>query len=369
MKILIVSLLKRKITSKITASRPRIIFDLVSRLIARGHKVSILGTGDSFVPGAEIIPVIPKSFIEMGAYENPFYAETGFLVKMAKILEKIGNKFDIIHNHTYPEFINLLVVDKLKKPILTTIHAQMTPEIDEVLSYFNGIKNSYLVSISYAHKKLAKKTKIWKVIYNGVDTNLYAFKEKKKDYLLWIGRLSQARDKKGNFLDPKGVRWAIELARATGSKLLLSGNVEDIEFFERDVKPYLSKKIQWIGPVSKEQPLTKKEVAKLMQNAKAYLMTINWYEPFGLVMAEAQACGTPVIGFDRGSVSELVLDGKTGFVVNPKKGILGLKKALEKIEQVKPIDCRKWVEKKFSLEKMVENYEKAYKQIISFYKK
>ena len=281
------------------------------------------------------------------------------------MLEKVGNQFDIVHNHTYPEFINLLVADKLKVPILTTIHAQMTSQLDEVLSQFNALKNCYFVSISHAHRKLVKKTKIWKVIQNGVDTDLYKFYPKKGNYLLWIGRLSKAKDKRGNFLDPKGVRWAIRLAKKTSSKLLLSGNVEDPEFFKRDVKPYLSSKIKWIGPVSFEQSLSKKKVAKLMQKARVFLMTVNWYEPFGLVMAESMSCGTPVIGFDRGSVSELVVDGKTGFVVKPKEGIEGLKRALRKIDKIDPKDCRVHVEKNFSLEKMVTNYEKVYKEIIN----
>ncbi len=363
MKILIVSLLKRKINSQITAARPRMIFDLVSGLLKKGHKITILGTKNSVVPGAKIIPVIPKSFSEMGPFENPFYAHTAFLTKMAKILEKIGNNFDIVHNHTYPEFINLLVADKLKTPILTTIHVQITPELDEVLSQFNALKNCYFVSISQAHKKLAKKTKIYKTIYNGVDTKLYKFYSKKDDYLFWLGRLSKAKNKQGNFMDPKGVRWAIKLAEKTNSNLLLSGNVEDRKFFEKDVKPHLSSKIKWIGPVSTEQPLSKKEVVKLMQKAKAFLMTINWYEPFGLTMPESMSCGTPVIGFDRGAVSELVVNGKTGFVVKPKQGITGLKMALKNIDKIKPMDCRKHVEKNFSLEKMVQNYEQTYKEI------
>lgn len=361
MKILIVSLLKRKIAPRITASRPRVIFDLASGLANRGHKVSVLGTGNSSIPGAKIIPVIPESFLEMGPFENPFYAHNSFLAKQAKILEKIGNNFDVIHNHCYPEFFPLLVSENIKTPILTTIHAQMTKELDQTLSLF---KKSYFICISKAAKRLAKKTKIYKVIYNGVDTNLYKFSPKKDDYLLWLGRLGKAKDKNGNFIDAKGVRWAIKLARETDSKLLLAGNVEDIEFFNRDVKPYLSRKIKWVGPISKEQPLSKKQVVKLMQKAKAFLMTVNWQEPFGLVMAEAQSCGTPVIGFDRGSVPELVYNGKTGFVVNPKEGIRGLKKALKNINKIKPEDCRGNIEKNFSLEKMVENYEKAYKEII-----
>ncbi|GAI04287.1 unnamed protein product, partial [marine sediment metagenome] len=190
---------------------------------------------------------------------------------------------------------------------------------------------------------------------------------KKEDYLLWIGRLSCAKDKKGVFMDPKGIRWAIKLAKETNSKLLLAGKVEAPGFFERDVKPYLNKKIKWIGPVSPEQSLTKKEVAKLMQKAKAFLMTVNWQEPFGLVMAESMSCGTPVIGFNRGAVSELVADGKTGFVVKPKQGINGLKKALKNIDKINPEDCRAHVEKNFSLEKMVENYEKTYREIMKLW--
>ena len=363
MKILIVSLLKRKIRPETTAARPRMIYDLVLGLKQRGHNITVLGTHDSYIPGVKIIPVIPKCFIDMPAYENPFYAETSFLVKQAKMLEKIGNNFDIVHNHCYPEFINLLVINKLKTPVLTTVHAQITPELDEVLSQFNTLKNCYFISISQAHKKLAKKTKIYKTIYNGVDTKLYKFSPKKDDYLFWLGRLSKAKDKQGNFLDPKGVRWAIKLAEETNSNLLLSGNVEDKKFFEKDVKPHLSSKIKWLGPISSEQPLNKKEVAKLMQKAKAFLMTVNWYEPFGLVMAEAQSCGAPIIGFDRGAVSELVVNGKTGFVVKPKQGIVGLKKALKNIDKIKPIDCRKHIEKNFSLEKMVDNYEKVYSDL------
>lgn len=202
------------------------------------------------------------------------------------------------------------------------------------------------------------------MIHHGVDTNLYKFCPKKDNYLLWLGRLSKAKDKYGNFMDPKGVKWAIKLARETNSELLLSGNVEDPEFFRKEVKPYLSKKIKWIGPVSFEQPLTKKQVARLMQKAKVFLMTTQLNEAFGLVMAEAQSCGTPVIGFDRGPVSEIVINGKTGFVVK-SNNIKALKKALKNIEKIKPEDCRKNIEKNFSLEKMVQNYEKTYKKIIS----
>jgi len=282
--------------------------------------------------------------------------------KLAKKIEEIGNNFDIIHNHTYPEFINMLVAKNIKTPIVSTIHAQAFPEYDETLSLF---PECYHISISEAHKKLFKKAKIFKVVYNGVDTNIYSYQEKKGDYLLWLGRLSKAKNPDGSFMDPKGIKWAIKLAEETGSKLLMSGNIEDMKFYETDVKPHLSDKIQWVGPLSSELVLTKPEVAKLMQGAKAYLMPINWHEPFGLVIAEAMSCGTPVIGFDRGAVKELIVEGKTGFVVPPDSGIGGLKTALSKIDQIKPQDCHDHVVKNFSTEAMVGNYEKTYKEIIN----
>lgn len=361
MKILLVSLLKRKVTPDIPAARPRVIYEIANGLVKKGHQVSLLGTADSLIPGVEIIPVIEKSFIDMPAFENPFYAETAYLVKLAKKIEEIGDQFDIIHNHTYPEFINLFAAKNIKTPIVSTIHAQAFPEYDEALSLF---PECYHISISGAHKKLFKKAKIFKVVYNGVDTNIYSYQEKKDDYLLWLGRLSKAKNPDGTFMDPKGVRWAIKLAEETNSRLLMSGNIEDMKFYETEVKPHLTDKIKWVGPLSSELALTKPEVAALMQKAKVYLMPINWYEPFGLVMAEAMSCGTPVIGFDRGAVKELIVDGKTGFVVPPEKGIEGLKEALSKIDQIKPKDCREHIVKNFSTQTMVDNYEKTYLEIL-----
>lgn len=361
MKILIASLLKRKVVPEITASRPRIIYELAKGLAERGHSVTVLGTGDSEIPGAEVISVIPKAFIDLPRGENPFYAETGYLVQLAKKIQDIGEQFDIVHNHTYPEFINLLVADKIKTPMVTTVHAQATEELDKTLSLFT---NTTLISLSKAHQRLFKKTKFKEIVYNGVDTGFYSFSDKKRKYLLWLGRLSKSKNEDGSFMDPKGIKWAIKLSRETGERLLLSGNVEDMEFYNKDVKPYLNDKIQWVGPVSSEQVLNREKVVSLMQGAKAFLMTINWEEPFGLVIAESGSCGTPVIGFNKGSVPELIVNGKTGFIVDPKSGIEGLKKALAKLPYLNFRDCREHIVENFSLEKMVANYEKVYEKML-----
>lgn len=322
----------------------------------------MIGTADSFIDEVTLIPIIDSGFNEISGFENKFYAEASFVVALSKKLEEVANEHDIVHNHTYPEFINLLIAERIKPPMVTTIHAQVTPELDNVLSLF---PNANLVSISKAHQNMFKKTKIQDVVYNGIDTGFYSFEREKEDYLLWIGRLSGAKDKDNHYIDPKGVLWAIKLAQQTGERLLITGAVEDTEFFEKEVKSKFNDKIQWVGPISKEQKVERTEIVRLMQKAKAFLMTVNWEEPFGLVMAEAMSCGTPVIGFNRGSVNEIVVDGKTGFVVDPSLGVEGLKKALRKISDIDPIKCREHIEEHFSVERMVENYEKVYQEVIN----
>jgi len=362
MKILLVSTLKRRVGENVTASRSRIIYEIALGLSKKGNEVSLLGTGDSEVSGVRIIPILPKAFVDLPPAENPFYAETSHLVRLSKKIEEISSDYDVIHNHTYPEFINLMALSNIKTPMVTTVHAQATSELDDVLSTFT---DANLISISESHKSEFLKTKFYKRIYNGIDTNIFSYEKEKDDYLLWIGRLSKSKKENGEYFDPKGVKWAIKLAQATNERLLITGNVEDPKFYELEVKPHLNDKIKWVGPISVEQKLKREEVADLMKKAKVFLMTINWKEPFGLVMAEAMSCGTPVIGFDRGAVSEVIADGKTGYVVDPDTGVDGLRDALSKIDSISSEDCRQHVEDNFSIETMVKNYEDAYKELIN----
>lgn len=359
MNILIVSTLKRKIAPDNFASRSRIIYQLAKGL-AKNHRVTVLGTKDSQIEGVEIIPLIEKGWVDLPPVENEFLRQTADLIQLSNKMVEIQDNFDIIHNHVYPDFFPSIIEDKLKVPMVTTLHALYDFYMDDLLAQF---PKTYFISLSQGYKNLYKKAKIYDVVYNGIDTNLYSFKQQKGDYLLWIGRLPKAKNKDGSFMDPKGVRWAIRLAEQTGQKLLLAGPCEDKNFFEADVKPHLNEKIQWVGEVSSEQSLPTEKIVNLMQNAKAFLMTINQMEPFGLVMCEAMSAGTPVIAFAKGSASEVVEDGKTGFVVPYEKGISGLEEALSKIDSINPEDCRKRVEDKFALGTMISNYENLYQKI------
>jgi glycosyltransferase involved in cell wall biosynthesis len=363
MNILLAGTIKRQIDKDITNSRSQLIYSLANGLIRKGHCVSVLTTANSKIEGATIIPIIPQAFNDMHGFENPFYAETAYLVQMEKKIEEIGNNFDIIHNHTPPEYINLFATKSINTPIVSTLHLPITPETDTALSFF---KNTYFVAISKAQKKQFKETVVKYVIYNGIDQDFFTVnQDKKKDYLLFIGRMSNAKYSNGKFMDPKGVMHAISVAKMTNIALKIVGNVEDKKFYEELIKPHLSDNIQFIGKVSKNQPLTKVQIKDLYQGAKAFLSPINWDEPFGLVMAEAQSCGTPVIAFNKGAVSELITNGKTGFIVENENEMV---EAIKKIDSIKTTDCRANVEKNFTLQKMIDEYEKLYKEIINLEK-
>lgn len=361
MRILLVSTLKRRIAPDEFASRSRIIYQLAKGLVDNGHEVSVLATGDSVVEGATIIPVIDNGWASLPSVENDFIRDIAFLSMQSKKIVALQDRFDVIHNHTYPDFFPHLLDTQLRIPLVSTLHALYDKYMDETLSLFH---NSSFVALSHAYADLYTKTKFAGVVYNGVDTDLYAYKKEKQDYLFWLGRLPKAKNDDGIFMDPKGVRHAIALAEKTNTKLILAGVVEDPEFFYTDVKPHLNEKIQWLGGVSSKQTLTPSEVIQHMQNAKAFLMTINQEEPFGLVMAEAMSAGTPVIAFDRGSVKEVVEDGVSGFVVDPQKGVDGLAEALGKIDTILPENCRKHVEDHFTIANMVAGYEAVYKDLI-----
>ncbi|PIP32062.1 hypothetical protein COX24_00200 [bacterium (Candidatus Gribaldobacteria) CG23_combo_of_CG06-09_8_20_14_all_37_87_8] len=359
MKILMLAPLERAVNENQTAARPRLVFDLSVELIKQGHQVALVGTADSFVKGAKIIPAINKGFYEVQNMQASPTSLTSswlcYLTKQAKIAEKLSSQFDICHSHTKPELLPLMA--KLECPLVTTLHLMPDTLLNETLSLF---KANLVVPSKAVQQKMKTRSL---VIYHGIDTNLYSFKREKSDYLFWLGRVSMAKNKQGKFADEKGALWAIKLAKATKSKLIMSGNIESKEAFDQIIKPSLSNKIKWLGCISFEQPLKKQEVVKLYQKAKAVLITSQLEETFCLVAVEAQSCGTPVIAFDKGALKEVVKHSKTGFIVKPN-GLPEMKNALKKIDSIKPDDCQQWAKENFSLNKMAENYIQLYQKIL-----
>lgn len=361
LKIAMLAPIKRAITKDTTISRNRVIVDLATGLAARGHAVSVFATGGSSLPGVSIVEAVPKALSELPPAENPFYQHTGLLTQLISAFLARQGEFDLVHNHMYPEFLPLLAHASVTIPMATTVHAQMTPEMVGALSAF---PKATLVAISESAKRLSGLP--LPVIHNGIDTDVFVPDPgKKREYLLFVGRMSKAKDAQGKYLDPKGVTHAIAAAKKLGMMLKIVGNIEEQGFYDELIAPNLSSNIELVGGVSAEQNLTREQIVALYQGAVAFVNPIQWEEPFGLVMAEAASCGVPVVAYRRGSVGELVADGKTGVIVDPALGVDGIVGAIQKAGSIDPAVCRAHAVENFSKTHMVSEYEKLYQTLVT----
>ncbi|MCK5084807.1 MAG: glycosyltransferase family 4 protein [Candidatus Pacebacteria bacterium] len=320
---------------------------ITNELLKRGHEVTLFASGNSKTK-AKLRSVFPKSLFEM---KVDWYHRSQNLINAANAFSTV-NDFDIIHNHTGDN--GLLFSEISKTPVLTTLHnvlpGSKQKSSDEYITMKYFSRKTNFVSISFDQRTHTDiKFNYVDTIYNGINLKDFTFNPKPKDYLVWLGRIHYG----------KGLWNAVNAAKISKEKLIIAGNITcetDEEYFQ-SVKPMIDgKQVKYIGEVG----LKKKN--ELLSNAKAVLFPTIWEEPFGLVMTEAMATGTPVIGFKKGSVPEVIKNGKTGFVVKNDKEMI---KAIKKIDKIDRTECRKHVENNFTIEKMVDGYERVYEKIIN----
>lgn len=333
-------------------SRPKIVYDIARYLVDKGHDVTTYAAGDTEIAG-NLVKVIPESIYAAQAAENPFYQHTLALSKLIYKIQNDSDQFDIIHNHVYPEFLPLLIASSIKTPMLTTIHLPIDEAYADFLTHYSEL---FFTTVSDNQRKNIKYVKNITTVYNGIDPKEFPLKDEKGKYLLFFGRIKEG--------DPKGVVTAIKVAQLTGENLKIAGNVESVSFYEREIKPHLNDKIQFVGPVDPVGPISFTEKIELYQNALALLFPINWPEPFGMTMIEAMSCGTPVIAFDNGAVDEVIKDGEVGYICEAKN-INQMVKAVKEINLISRFECHKYVEDNFSLQKMVNAFEKIYFDIVN----
>ena len=259
------------------------------------------------------------------------------IAQMFKQAER--GKYDILHIHPVDRTLPL-ALSHSKIPVVYTLHDPIYPWRAKVFKMFSS-PNQHYVSISDAQRKPAPDLNYLATIYNGINMDLFPFSKNHDDYLLFIGRLHPE----------KGVAEAVEVARKAREKLLIIGPPVKGKYWEKRIAPYLGGKIKYLGYVPY------KKLHQYYQKAKATLVPIRWEEPFGLVITESMACGTPVLAFRRGSVPEIVVNGKNGFIVNTVDQMVT---AIKKIEQIDRKDCRAHVEEKFAIEHMVDRYEEEF---------
>lgn len=312
----------------------QVVSSLTEGLVKHGFDVTLFATGDS-VTTAKLAYCI----------ERPYAEDPNADVKVNECLHisycmERAHEFDLVHNNY--DFLPLTYSRLIKTTFLTTIHGFSSPKIVPVFKKYNGHTHYVSISNSDRHPDLNYIA----TVYNGINTNEFTFREQPGEYLLFLGRIHPE----------KGAWDAIQVAKRCGRKIIIAGLIQDETYFNEKVKPLLNDKdVMYVGNVG---PAERDE---LLGNALALLHLIHFEEPFGLSVAESMCCGTPVIAFKRGSMPELILPGKTGFLVNT------IEEAVQSVEQLSTIkrkDCMEWAVTSFSREKMVEDYIAVYRKLI-----
>jgi len=308
--------------------------NITEGLIENGIDVTLFATADSITKG-KLKSVCEYSYSEHTELD-PKVCEC---LHISNIMEQ-ADKFDLIHNNF--DFLPLTYSRLIRTPMLTTIHGFSSQKILSVYKKYN-CTNTY-VSISNSDR--SPELDYAATVYNGINTDEFTFRSEPKDYLLFFGRIHPE----------KGTSESIQIAKQSGRKLIISGLIQDHDYFDSKIKPFINNDdIVYVGNSGP------KERDKLMGEAYALLHPISFEEPFGLSVAESMLCGTPAIAFNKGSMPELILDGKTGFLINTTG------EAVEAVNNIKSISrryCRKFAASKFSRQKMIQGYLKVYKKIL-----
>ena len=315
-------------------------FLLAEGLVDRGHEVTVFGVGARHTR-ADFVATFDESQAEGQAS-----AVRIELLHAASATQGIATRdIDVVHDHSR---LGPLTAASRSAPTVLTVHSALAgpdsgfPEVHAVAPWVN------LVAVSAAQRDDAPGLSWAGMVHNGIDVARYPVATEKEPFALYLGRISQH----------KGVETAICAARTTGQPIVIAGSwttPEERDFFDARVRPLLGPGVDWVGPVGFEDKVS------LLGRAACLLVPGQWHEPFGLVMVEAMACGTPVVALRRGAVSELVKHEVTGLVCDSPEQ---LPKAIERAGTIKAADCRAHVEANFSMAQMVRGYEDTYLTVI-----
>ncbi|AFY45199.1 glycosyltransferase family 4 protein [Nostoc sp. PCC 7107] len=313
---------------------------LTDELVRRGHEVTLFASGDS-ISLAKLKSVHPRAL-----RLDPDVKETGIyeMLQLASVYD-IADEFDIIHSHM--GCASLPYANLVNTPTVHTLHGIFTPDNQKMFQY---AKRQPFVSISQAQREISLGLNYTATVYNGIDISSYKFHPEPKEppYLAFLGRISPE----------KGTHLAIAIAKQSGWHLKIAGKVDivDLDYFEKEIEPLVDgEKIEYLGEANHQQKNA------LMGGAVVTLFPITWREPFGLVMVESMAAGTPVIAMKLGSTSEVIADGKTGFLCN---SVAECVSAINKVAELDRYTCRQYVENHFSFQRMTDGYEEVYRQIL-----
>jgi glycosyltransferase involved in cell wall biosynthesis len=327
----------------------RVIHTLTEELVRRGQEVTLFASGDSET-SARLVP----TFDEAIWHHRPAYADVvpSWTVVLGKVQRQL-EEFDVVHSHL--EYFGLPLARQSDVPVITTLHGRL--DLPELRPVFAEFANAPLISISHAQRRPVAWANFIATIYHGIDLTQLTFNPRPDGYLAFLGRISRE----------KGVDKAIRIARRLGLPLKVAARMPlphvqdarvraDWDYWNREVEPLLGSDVEILGEVAGP------EKDEFLRNASALLFPITWPEPFGLVMVEALACGTPVLALRRGSVPELIEDGCSGFIRDTEEELVDAAQHLGEIDR---FQCRREAERRFSPAAMANAYELVYDSLVN----
>jgi glycosyltransferase involved in cell wall biosynthesis len=338
MKIAQVAPLVESVPPTLYGGTERVVSWLTEELVAQGHEVTLFASGDSRTC-AKLEPIVPRALRLDGILNATPYN----IIMLDKVATRMG-EFDVLHFHI--DFFHYPLFRGMPHKVLTTLHGrQDLPELPDI---YRAFAHMPLVSISDHQRKPVPPVNWMGTVYHGMPETLLAEGSGDGGYLAFLGRICA----------DKGILSAIEIARAAGLPLKVAAKVDpaDRKYFEEDVAPVLARSphVEFIGEINDARK------PEFLGNAKALLFPISWPEPFGLVMIESMACGTPVVAFNCGSVPEIMEDGFTGFVVDDIDGAVA---AVGRLDRLFRPSIRSRFEERFSARAMAGEYVKIYERL------
>lgn len=344
MKIAQIAPLYESVPPKLYGGTERIVHYLTEELVALGHKVTLFASGDSITSARLVANVDTGLRLKSGCIDS--FAH--HIVQMEEVIDRSGD-FDILHFHT--DYFHFPYTERLNIPCVTTLHGRL--DIPDLQPLYNKFPAQRVISISQNQRKPLPQANWVGTVLHGIPHDLHKEGDGDGNYIAFLGRVSPE----------KGLDKAIEIALASNHQLKIAAKVDkaDVEYYEARIKPMLNHPlIEFIGEINELQK------TDFIGKAKALLFPINWEEPFGIVMVEAMACGTPVIAFNAGSVKEVITDGVSGRIVNSVEEAV---QALNDIEKLSRVSVRKEFLSKFTANRMANDYLKLYTSVIDDFRR
>lgn len=338
MRIAQVAPLFESVPPKAYGGTERVVSYLTEALVAMGHDVTLFASGDS-ITSAELVPIVERSLRLDPRHPDWLPWHT---VMLDEVFRRAA-QFDVIHFHV--DVLHYPMARRCPTPRLTTFHGRLDlPDLAPLHRHFADVP---VVSISDHRRQPLPHARWMGTVYHGLPGGLYRFQPRSHDYFAFVGRISPE----------KRVDRAIEIAKACGTRLRIAAKVDEADrrYFEQQIRPRLDDPlVEFVGEIDERQK------NEFIGRARALLFPIDWPEPFGLVMIEAFACGTPVIAFRCGSVPEVMVDGVTGFVVDTMEEAIA---AARRVGQLDRRRCREVFDTRFTAPVMAERYLDIYRQL------